>query len=95
VGVAVAERTKREFAIVRKAGEKSHSYRTIEGYDFSEYVIVDDFIDEGKTVSRILCQMHLRVNNPHPKCLGIILYTDDGKHDFEFMGNPIPVISAR
>lgn len=92
VAVPAAELTKREFAIVRKPGEKNHSNYVVEGYTFSEYVIVDDFVDEGKTLQRLLRIMSNRWGMPDPPvCKGIILY-DNSPMDFSYKGQEIPVI---
>lgn len=74
VGVALADHTKREFAIVRKPNEETHSSYSVEGYILDEYVIVDDFMDGGETVKRILEKMSDRTLQS--VCRGILLYND-------------------
>jgi phosphoribosylpyrophosphate synthetase len=68
VGPAVALRLGKPWALVRKVGDSSHSLNTVEGYVSSEYVIIDDFIDSGETVNKIVSTF------PDGLCAGVYLY---------------------
>lgn len=90
VGTAVAERTKRDFAIVRKPGEITNSSNAIEGYTMEKFVIVDDFMQSGATIERILTMMNKRYDCA-AECVSIILY-DGWHHDsYTFKKCHIPV----
>lgn len=67
VGAIVAHETGRPFVVIRKQGEQSHG-KEVEGYVFKEYVIVDDFIDTGSSMERIMNALSDR------KCLAIFVY---------------------
>lgn len=71
IGVTVASEMKRAFAIVRKAGEKSHADYEVEGYKMDEYIVVDDFLVTGDTIKRIIRKMNERNDST---CRAIILY---------------------
>ena len=66
---------------VRKAGERSHGQQ-IESNAHCEvkrYIIVDDFIDSGSTISRIISRINKRCKEQQetaPECVGIFLYQD-------------------
>lgn len=99
VAVPAAEKTNREFVIIRKPGEQKHSSNTVEGYNLKEYVIVDDFIDYGKTVKRIVREMKNRTRwgQSYPaQCRGVILYDGiDNKVRLEYpKGNHIPIFQC-
>ena len=68
----IAAHLKKELIMVRKKGDKRHSYHSVEGYaDVKKYIIVDDFIDEGKTAKHIQRMIFDNVN-PDAKCLGLL-----------------------
>jgi adenine/guanine phosphoribosyltransferase-like PRPP-binding protein len=69
IGVLVAHKTGRKFAIVRKEHESSHGYR-VEGHISTKYIIVDDFISRGETIKEIRSVMSNHASN----CAGVILY---------------------
>jgi len=93
VGVALANKTKRPFAIVRKPGDNTHSSFTVEGYLFDQYVIVDDFIEYGGTIRRILREMYK--HNDESECRGIMLYGEDSDRlPMKYKGKEITVYSC-
>lgn len=95
VGVPVAEQSDREFAIVRKPNESCNSSYKIEGYTFTNYVIVDDFISGGETIRRVLEVMN--DTRPESNCLGILLYDGlSGEFDkrYDYFKKPIPIFSV-
>lgn len=86
IGFPVADRTGREFAVVRKDNDSLHASQRVEGYPCLQYVIIDDFIDLGKTMDRIISRMNdARIN---PKCYGIILYGSSYR-DIDYKSIPI------
>lgn len=92
VGTFAADQTGRQFAIVRKSGENSHG-DPIEGYRLNQYVIVDDFIDSGDTILRIMRQLE-KYNGADCECVGILLYArHTGKpfEDFTYHGRSINI----
>lgn len=94
IGFAVADRTEREFAVVRKSpSESSNASRMVEGYRCEQYVIIDDLIDTGTTICAILEQM--TKDRPGSKCVGIVLYASSySKHYFEDNEIRIPILSS-
>jgi len=68
VGPAVALRLGKSWALVRKVGDSSHSLRAVEGYILGKYVIIDDFIDTGETVNKIISTFS------NGLCAGVYLY---------------------
>ena len=68
----VAMRLKKTLLCVRK-GEKTHSPQNVEGDAKAKtYVILDDFIDSGETVSAIVDG--IKVFNAEARCIGYIAY---------------------
>lgn len=67
---------------VRK-GDNSHYRGKVEGMrNANQYIIIDDFIDSGKTIKTIIGSV--KKFSPGAKCLGIFLY-DEGYDDmFEY-----------
>lgn len=95
VGTFAADRTGRQFAIVRKPGEESHG-DTIEGYTLNKYVIIDDFIETGSTILRIMRQLekYKLIDQRTPECVGILLYTKSGDvslEHFTYQGKQIKI----
>ena len=70
VGIRVADRTGREYTIIRKPGESMHSPWRIEGWRPAQYVIIDDFVSSGDTIKAIVKEM----KGIDSECIGIILY---------------------
>ena len=92
VGLPVADLTQRQFAVVRKPNDSSHACYLVEGYSFSEYVIVDDFMSSGDTIKRIIDTMRERDGSV---CKGILFYDNHraGKGDtFKYKEQVIPII---
>ena len=55
VAPMIAVMLEKKLIAVRKTEESSHAYGSIEGHaDSSSYVIVDDFMDSGRTVEAII-----------------------------------------
>jgi len=68
----------------------------VEGHTPQEYVIVDDFMDSGRTIRRIIKQITTTDSGRcDSKCVGVILY--DGTHNetyisqMEELGQAFPV----
>lgn len=73
IGSIVAHRKDRELIIVRKDSEQSHSSYEVEYTRAGgDYVFVDDLIDSGKTVLRVL----EKLSDRNRTCVGIILYNN-------------------
>ena len=63
---------------VRKSINGNHYNKYVEGcYNAERYIIVDDFIDTGATIRRILKKV--KTFSSEAKCSGIFLYNSDGK----------------
>ncbi len=76
---------------VRKPGEQSHGYK-IEGTqrNIKRYVIMDDFMESGKTIRAILKDIDKKsdwTKDGKAECVGIILYNVgyDGRWDKAFI----------
>lgn len=75
VGLPASLRLNKQITIIRKEGEKNHSWHKYEGlYGEFRYIIVDDGIGSGNTVKSIgeVLRNESRENNPILK--GIFLY---------------------
>ena len=74
---------------VRKG--KSHSIDKVEGFvECKRYIIVDDFIESGKTIDKIVSSIR------NVKCVGIVLYNPDpGDILFKKEYKKIPVFALR
>jgi len=111
-GVLLSVQMKKPMVIVRKKAEKTHgcliehpdnfdSHTKGKMFQECRYIIVDDGIDTGKTITRInkTIKQHCKENTwPIPECVGVILYdqraiscsTDiDGVHDDEGWDFPV------
>lgn len=68
IGPTVALQLGKSWALVRKPNDSSHSVKTIEGALDGDYIIIDDFVSTGDTISDI-------VRNCKPnKCVGVYFY---------------------
>jgi orotate phosphoribosyltransferase len=74
VAPAVAVQMRKNLALVRKPKESSHSHRKVEGYlaEGMKYIIIDDFIDSGKTIKTITDAISDEAFNA--KCVGVFLW---------------------
>ena len=65
----------KELICVRKHEDGSHNSRLVEGYIVPcDYIIVDDFIDTGSTISEIY--ENIKEETPGSKLVGVYLYSD-------------------
>ena len=69
------------FMTIRKPGENCHG-ETIEGtldHNFQRYLILDDFVDSGDTVRRIISTLEksctYSYSSEQPYCVGVVEYT--------------------
>lgn len=59
---------------IRKRTDMTHSNRLVEGQvDVRKYLIVDDFVDTGKTVKNIRQEIEQQCKNA--QCVGILLFS--------------------
>jgi orotate phosphoribosyltransferase-like protein len=83
LGPSMALRLNKNMIMVRKKNAGSHSLKDVEGFSKSKkYIIVDDFIDSGKTVCEIITS--IKKFSPKAKCIGILICCDSGLYS-EFM----------
>ena len=85
---------------VRRAKEPSHGF-SIEGTqrNIRKYVIIDDFMESGKTIKAILAAIDKKkdyVDDGKAECVGIVLYTiaQQGEWNdkfFTYKKNKIPI----
>jgi orotate phosphoribosyltransferase len=79
------------FTILRKDGDSSHSLNKLEGWgEFSKYIIIDDFIDTGATVRKIINFVD------DAKCVGIFLHSSAilGFESYEYAEYPIKLVGS-
>ena len=88
VGIPVAAKTKRPFAIVRKPHDSKHASFVVEGYKFKSFIIIDDFSESGGTIERILAEMKTERGG---KCKGIIMYDGNSCGSGRKSYNKIPI----
>jgi hypothetical protein len=67
---------------VRKNCDGTHDHNQVNGYlDVPGYIIIDDLISSGQTVSNIMTSISaaaVNVGTEGPVCYGIVLYNSDG-----------------
>ncbi len=77
VSVPVAISMGKELTLIRKAYDRSHSVSMIEGVCPKKFVIVDDCIQTGDTIRRILKKVDkLSVGKRYPHFKGVYLYNE-------------------
>lgn len=61
VGSAVALRLKKNLIVIRKDNDGSHSFTKVEGYpdESFQYIILDDFVSSGYTISQIYRKINM------------------------------------
>lgn len=75
VGAVVSALSNLPIIVIRKIDEKRHSQYSVQGMDFNgKYVIVDDLIDSGESIKRMISGMNNCGYSPE-KCGGIFLYS--------------------
>jgi orotate phosphoribosyltransferase len=81
LGSMIADRLKLPILAVRRKEDKSHSNYDFEGVieENGRYVLIDDFIDSGKTLRRI--KQVISSCWPDVKCSAVILYSTSGPVD--------------
>ncbi len=93
IGIPLAHTTNRPFAIVRQV-PSYHSCLKVEGYiHVSQYIIIDDFIESGKTIKTIIKEMTKA--SPKAKCIGILLYEErleDKSSHVQYHDDSIPFL---
>lgn len=77
---------------VRK-GTSHYGFGKIEGTISSKrYVIIDDFIESGNSIRRIVKSITDELERPKP--VAIVLYSSTQNHPFVYKGNTIPVYTV-
>jgi len=78
LGPILAYKMSKKLIVVRKNGDSSHSNYLIEGTCGRKYVIIDDFMSTGATVSYIRQQIDKKidVSGWKPECVGFYNYDD-------------------
>lgn len=72
IGGEVASRLGKDLTLVRKPDDDSHASDKVEGpVEAKTYIFVDDQIDSGETVTRVLNTLSNR------RCLGVFLYNGE------------------
>lgn len=97
IGAAVADRLKKGIIVVRK-GEQRHSSHRVEGSLAERYIFIDDQIDTGQSIKRVLNNIRTH-HNPKAQCVGIYLWwtgvaEGENMHHVMEWANPtnIPII---
>lgn len=72
IAAIVANRMNLDLIVIRKMGT-SHSYHDLEGPIGVPYVIIDDFMDTGKTLETII-EVTLKHRFSIQDCIGVYLY---------------------
>lgn len=71
-GVTIADYFQKDIILVRKPDDDSHSLLLVEGVKPGRYIIIDDLISSGKTLT--LMNMAMQVHCQYSECVGIVLY---------------------
>jgi orotate phosphoribosyltransferase-like protein len=75
IGVPVAMKLNKPYAVVRKKTESSHSDYLVEGWTPYKYIIIDDFICSGLTIKNILFEVKKEsLKHIKPECVGLFLW---------------------
>lgn len=99
VGPMVAARLNKEFLMVRKRKDNSHSSFDVEGtvpVTSQRYIIVDDFICSGRTVRTVIDKISEVL--PEAECVGIAVYYAAGgvtEPTFHHKGKEFPVLFTK
>ena len=72
IGPIIAYKLRKNLVIIRKPKEKTHSDDMVEGQLGKSYIIIDDFIDTGATIRRIL--RTIAKDGQWAKCVGVYTY---------------------
>lgn len=81
VAPGVAIQLNKNLIFVRKE-KNHHSTQLVEGYfDVRRYIIVDDFVDTGRTVAKII--QKLKIFQEKARCVGLYLYYNDNYVNME------------
>jgi adenine/guanine phosphoribosyltransferase-like PRPP-binding protein len=77
-GITLAHRLHKNFLVIRKAGAKSHSWIAVEGQLGHKWLFVDDLIDSGATLARVMLAVAKLVPR-YQECdyVGAYLYSDE------------------
>lgn len=82
IGSAVSIKTGKQLVVVRKPRDESHACVEVEGLinlgRSFKYVILDDFIDSGKTLNRIAKKIHSEAGK-NTMCVGYLMYNQGYK----------------
>lgn len=77
----IAHRLKKDLLMIRKKGDNTHSCLIVEGnVGAQRIVVVDDFINSGHTVGRIVKYIRMCCK---AKIVGLLLYHDDAESGFD------------
>lgn len=79
IGSIVALEMNKVLAIVRKPGEGTHSFYSVEGAPTGRYIIIDDLICSGKTVETIIDAMKAKYH--FCPCVGVYCYYSRWLHN--------------
>jgi adenine/guanine phosphoribosyltransferase-like PRPP-binding protein len=99
IGVAALSMEDFPLVLVRKDNDNSHG-SPIEGPDrhhMRRYIILDDFIDSGATIERIVNKINVLSCNYHdrPECTGVVLYKRAHNEHYRLeCGRTIPVLGC-
>lgn len=79
LGPILAAQLNKKILVVRKDTKTTNSDKIVEGRSVKNdrYIIIDDFIQSGSTINRIIKEIH--IFNPTAKCVGIFLYNERDK----------------
>jgi adenine/guanine phosphoribosyltransferase-like PRPP-binding protein len=78
VGPLVALQLGKRMALVRKQGDAAHSDQIVEGAIDGKYIILDDFIDTGETVRKIVMAVKIDPykHTTSAECVGVYMWHD-------------------
>jgi adenine/guanine phosphoribosyltransferase-like PRPP-binding protein len=92
VAPAIALAMNKALVLVRKLNDSTHSSHRIEGNcESKRYVIVDDFIETGRTRDYIKEQMSFFA--PRAKYIGLLAVSDLTENDLDHYGKKFPLKS--
>jgi adenine/guanine phosphoribosyltransferase-like PRPP-binding protein len=83
IGPSVADRLGKKLIVVRKDADRKNSHalviveadKFISDYLNFTYIVIDDLIDSGSTLNRIIDKINYRY--PYAKCVGVYCYAEN------------------
>ena len=95
IAPAVAMLLDKSMAFVRRETHHNHSGQKLEtsGATLESFIIIDDIVERGNTIKRIIKRIQDTIGYSDAKCVGVILYDGGGSDSIvkELRASGIPI----